>query len=281
MSIIIVTFNSRPALDNSLACLKHGLDGIDYELITVDNNSTDGSCECAREYFPAAKIIELSRNEGFASACNQGAWIAEGRYLLFHNPDVCLDRDAVDRLIDVFRDRERVGAVSGRMRYPDGSFQATCRNFPTVTNLLFSRGSVLSLLYDRGGRYTLPDYDETTEVPSVAGTLMMIERDVFVAMNGFDERFFMYMEDTDLCMRLHRRGYTNFFAPGAGGIHSWGTGSRAGKVKRLWYHHISIWKYFAKYFPKPVSLIILPVILIVNFLLAAVLPRPSEKRLGS
>ncbi|UCE25482.1 MAG: glycosyltransferase family 2 protein [Candidatus Zixiibacteriota bacterium] len=281
MSIIIVTFNSRPALDNSLTCLKQGLDGIDYELIVVDNSSTDGSVESVRRHFPGARIIEMTRNEGFAAACNQGAWIAKGEYLLFHNPDVCLDRGAVGHLTGVFQSRERVGAVSGRMRYPDGSFQATCRNFPTLANLSFSRGSVLSLFYGERARYTLPDYMETTEVSSVAGTVMMIHRDLFVAMNGFDERFFMYMEDTDLCMRLHRRGYTNFFAPEAGGIHFWGKGSRAGKVKRLWYHHVSVWKYSLKYFPKPISLIILPVILIVNFLLAALLPRPSEKRLGT
>ena len=87
----------------------------------------------------------------------------------------------------------------------------------------------------------------------------------------------MYMEDTDICLRLRQSGYRNFFVPGAGGVHLWGRGSRGGKVKRLFYHHISVWKYFLKHFPNPVSFLILPVILTVNFVLAAIVPKRVER----
>lgn len=243
----------------------------------VDNGSDDGSVDCVNEHFPGAHVIRNKRNEGFASACNQAAWTATGEFLLFHNPDVQLDGGAMDSLIELFRERGNVGAASGRMRFRDGSFQATCRNFPTLRRLLFSRGSVFSVFRENVGRYTLGDYGEVTEVPAVAGTMMMMRRDVFVSLDGFDERFFMYMEDTDLCLRLNRAGYRNYFVPGAGGIHLWGRGSRSGKVKRRWYHHMSVWKYFLKHFPNPVSLIILPVMLGLNLVLAMFVGEPGRR----
>jgi GT2 family glycosyltransferase len=277
VSIIVVTCNSLPALDDSLNSLRRVLEAVSYELIVVDNNSSDGSVECAREHFPSVRVIEIGRNIGFAAACNQGAWIASGDFLLFHNPDVCVDAGAVERLLEVCRTEEKAGAVAGRMRFPDGRFQATCRNLPTIGNLVFSRGSVLSYFYRKAVRYTLPDYQTITEVPAVAGTLMVIQRDVFTSLDGFDERFFMYMEDTDLSLRLTRAGYRNLFVPDAGGVHAWGKGSQAGRLKRRWYHHLSVGKYFLKHFPKSASLVILPVALAVNLVLALMVPEPSEK----
>ncbi len=277
VSIIIVTCNSMPAIDDSLASLKSVVAESDCELIVIDNASTDGSVECVKRHFPKATIIEPGRNLGFAAACNYGARAAKGEYLLFHNPDLQIDRGTIDRLLEVYGAEEKVGVVAGRMRFPDGSFQANCRNFPTIGNLIFSRGSAISRFVGRAGTYTLPDYNDMTEIPAVAGTLMMISKKLFVRQEGFDERYFMYMEDTDICLRLHRSGYRNFFVPRAGGVHLWGKGSRGGKVKRLYYHHISVWKYFVKHFPNPVSFLILPVILIVNFILAAIVPERPER----
>jgi GT2 family glycosyltransferase len=277
VSIILVTYNSLPALDDALDYLKGALKGTISEILVVDNSSTDSSVACARKHFENVRVIETGRNAGFAAACNQGAWMASGEFLLFHNPDVYLDAGVVKRLLEVCRSEEKAGAVAGRMRFPDGRFQATCRNFPTVGNLLFSRGSVLSYFYRKAARYTLPDYQSLTEVPAVAGTLMMVKRDVFVSLGGFDERFFMYMEDTDLSLRLRRAGYRNLFVPDAGGVHAWGQGSQTGRLKRRWYHHLSVWKYFLKHFPISASLVILPVVLAVNFVLAMMIPEPSEK----
>ena len=95
--------------------------------------------------------------------------------------------------------------------------------------MLFSRGSVLSRLAGKSHEYTLPDYEKTTPVPAVAGTLMLVKRKVFEAMGGFDKRFFMYMEDTDLCLRLEQAGYSNYFVPSAGGVHFVGEREPGGK----------------------------------------------------
>jgi hypothetical protein len=137
--------------------------------------------------------------------------------------------------------------------------------------LIFSRGSALSGLLSspdsRRERYTLPDFRETTEVPAVAATMTMVRRARFIEAGGFDKRFFMFMEDTDLSLRLHQLGHRNLFAPSAGGVHNWGKGSRAGRVRRAYYHHVSLWKYFLKHFPNGFSVMLLPVLLLANFLL--------------
>ncbi len=280
VSIIVVTHNSLPALTLCLDSLVEEMLSIPCELIVVDNASEDASRDEVAKRFPRARIIANDSNLGFAAACNLGAKKATTEYLLFLNPDVQIDQDAVGKLQQVLDSRRDAGLVAGRMRFPDGQFQATCRRFPTAGNMLFSRGSVLSRLFGRGeqsSRYTLLDYAETTEVPAVAATMVMMKRKLFEDAGGFDTRFFMYMEDTDLSLRVSQAGYVNFFVPSAGGIHVWGQGSKAGKSSRRWQHHWSVWKYFLKHSPNGFSLIVLPAMLLLNLLLSMLFQRSGEE----
>jgi GT2 family glycosyltransferase len=136
--------------------------------------------------------------------------------------------------------------------------------------MIFSRGSILSSLLGRAAsesdRYTLGDFTQTTEVPAVAATLVLIRRDLFDEIGRFDTRFFMYMEDTDLSYRLHLHDRINLFVPSAGGTHHWGAGSREGRVRRLWWHHMSVWKYFLKHIPNGFSVVVLPFLLASNLI---------------
>ncbi len=278
LSVIVVTFNSLPVLTACLTSLRTALKDIDHELILVDNASAQDPLSSAREIFPQCKPVTNSSNVGFGVACNRGAEVASGELLLFINPDVLCDPDSIGHLQREHEQRDKVGVLGARMRFADGSFQATCRNFPTIGNLLLSRGSFLGRLFGYGKSYTLPDYAETTEVPAVAGTMMIIERQLFKLIGGFDRRFFMFMEDTDLCLRLSRSGYCNYFVPASGGTHAWGQGSDAGRLRRNWYHHISVWRYFLKHLPNGFSIIWLPLLLMVNFLLTALFTRNATRR---
>ncbi len=271
VSVIVVTCNSLPSLDGCLAGLLRAVAAIDHELLVVDNNSTEDPSPLVRSHFPDARVQVLKKNVGFATACNRGARAAKGMFLLFLNPDVVLDSGAVSSLLAALKSYHKPGAVAGRMRYPDGGFQPTCRRLPTIGNIVFSRGSVLSRLFGRNTLYTLPDYEETTPVPAVAATVMLIRRSLFMLMKGFDQRFLMYMEDTDLCKRLSTLGYVNLFVPTAGAVHDWGRGSDAGRTRRSWLHHNSMWKYFLKHLPNGFSLLVLPLILTVNFLFTLVI----------
>ncbi|MFH1688442.1 MAG: glycosyltransferase family 2 protein [bacterium] len=267
VSVIIVTHDSERHLGACLQALKTALAMQPHELVVVDNNSTDNPEPVILEFFPGATVIRSDANSGFAAGCNRGAAQANGEFLLFLNPDVIVDPHAVVALRRVSETGGRLGAVGGRLRFPDGRFQPTCRNFPTATNLIFSRGSALGWLLGGTRVYTLGDYDEPMRVPATAATMMMIRRRIFDRLGGFDERFFMYLEDTDLCYRLSRRNYDNLFVPMAGGIHHWAEGSRARTARRTWMHHRSMWKYFLKHLPNGFTLLILPLLLTVNLLL--------------
>jgi GT2 family glycosyltransferase len=135
--------------------------------------------------------------------------------------------------------------------------------------MILSRGSAITKLFSdpdtKTNSYTLGDSPTNMAVPAVAGTVALISRDLFRTLKGFDERFFLYMEDTDLCGRLVQSGYQNWFVPTAGAVHEWGKGSAAGKMVRLYRHHISVWKYFLKHFPNGFSVVVLPFLLAGNF----------------
>ena len=275
-SIILVTFNSENSIVQSLQALKSADLFELCETIIVDNASTDDSLERAISVIPDVKIIQQNYNAGFAKACNRGALESSGRYLLFYNPDLEIDRDALVQLQEFLEKEQNAGAVSGRMRFPDGSFQATCRKFPNMQNIFISRGSFLSRFLSKTEIYTLPDYDEITEVDAVAGTMLAVSREKFMQVKMFDERFFMYMEDSDLSYKLHLSGFKNFFLPKAGGVHLWGKGSKAGHIKRAYYHHLSVWKYYLKHFPGGFSIIFLPFVLLGNFLLSILIPKRNS-----
>jgi N-acetylglucosaminyl-diphospho-decaprenol L-rhamnosyltransferase len=281
VSVVIVVHNSLPTLRECLRALAGSAVSTELEVICVDNASTDDSVSVVNGFFPKAMLVRNDRNAGFAAACNQGASQAHGSFLLFLNPDVIVDPGAVTRLTDKCESDTRAGLVSGRLRNPDGTFQATSRRLPTLGNLVFSRGSIVSrFMTDTGTdrqRYTLPDCIEVTQVPAVAATMVMVRKTVYEQAGGFDSRFFMFMEDTDLSLRLSQSGHHNLFVPDAGGIHHWGAGSTAGRARRIWYHHLSVWKYYRKHRTNALSMIGLPLLLGGNLLLSLLL---RSRRVG-
>jgi N-acetylglucosaminyl-diphospho-decaprenol L-rhamnosyltransferase len=105
----------------------------------------------------------------------------------------------------------------------------------------------------------------------------MVRKELFDRLGGFDPRFFMFMEDTDLSLRVSQDGLRNFVVPSAGGAHAWGQGSRAGRLRRLRYHHFSLWRYFLKHYPNGFSVIVLPVLLTIHLLLSLLLSGGGKK----
>lgn len=271
LSVVMVTHNSAPALRKSLPALNDSLKALEsdvsWEILVVDNASGDDTKAVCQGSSAALTVIELERNMGFAAACNHGAAAASGEYLLFLNPDVTLDKSAIQILIKEIKSLSSAGAVAPRMRNPDGSFQATCRKFPDRKNIFASRGSVFGALFSSGTAYTLADSDTTISAPATAATCLLVVREVFLDIGCFDERFFLFMEDTDLCLRLSQAGYQVYFVPSAGGIHAWGSGAggqAATTGERMLRHHQSVLRYFRKHDPGFWSSVVLPVALGIN-----------------
>ncbi|MCH7948558.1 MAG: hypothetical protein IIC66_12260, partial [candidate division Zixibacteria bacterium] len=130
---------------------------------------------------------------------------------------------------------------------------------------------LIGLFSKENSRYTLPDYGKITAVPAAAATLMMISKKLFKQIGRFDERYFMYMEDTDISKRLIMAGFKNYFVPSAGAVHDWGEGSQAGALKRSFYHHLSLYKYFCKHRQDWLARFVFPLPLLVNFILVNLL----------
>lgn len=271
ISIIIVTYNSEERIISCLKALNDEMDAIGGKILLFDNNSTDATVRIVETKFPHIKIFQSSKNIGFAAGANSAVAKANGEYILFANPDMIIDRGALMVLLEAIKRQPDAGAVVARMRNADGSFQPTCRRLPDYRNILFSRGSALpinSLTETSGNKYTLGDFKSIAEVPAASATCMLIRKDFFQSIGGLDNRFFMFMEDTDLCLRIGQAGKKVYFAPQAGAVHYWGTGAAVSNIKRKRYHHISVWKYFIKHYPNGFSIFILPLALLFNFLLS-------------
>jgi N-acetylglucosaminyl-diphospho-decaprenol L-rhamnosyltransferase len=280
-SVVVVTHDSLPALGECLEALAPTLAADGAELVVVDNASRDGSAAFARTRIPGATILVNARNEGFARAANQGARKACGERLVFLNPDVRIDAGSLAALAHALDLAPDAGLAAARLRWPDGAFQPSCRRFPEPLNLWRSRGSLLGRWDRKGDGYTLPDAVETIPVPAVAGAYVMLDRARFTAVGGFDERFFVYMEDTDLSCRLAAAGHPCLFVPAAGAVHTWGQSSSAGRTRRAIHHHVAMGKYFRKHDPGWFSSAVMPVLLAVHLLVTLALGRgPRARRRG-
>jgi len=252
ISIIVVTYNSLSYLQGLCASIGVYPPEGDYEIIVVDNASADQTANWCL-YAPLdIRLVVNQENRGFAAAANQGAKMARGELLLFCNPDLRWTSPVAERLAGTLAENPSCGAAAARMTFPDRSFQPTCRNFPTFANIWFSRGSFLSRFFVPGGKslqYTLPDYDHPARVDAAAATCLMIPRRIFERLGGFDERFFMFAEDTDFCRRLVDAGYEVWFVPQATAIHYWG-GSSTDRRAVSRYQADSILQYFKKHYPR-------------------------------
>jgi GT2 family glycosyltransferase len=235
VSVIIVSYNVRGFLENLLSSLRRSLSGIDSETIVVDNFSDDDTVEFVKREFHEVHLIENRVNVGFGKANNQGAKIASGEYLLIINPDAVVQEDTVKEMVEFMATHPDSGAASCKVLNADGTLQKTCRRgFPTPW-VAFTKISGLSSLFPRTkmfGRYNLTylNPEEIHEVDAVGGSFMFIPRKVFDKVGGFDEDYFMYGEDIDLCYKIKKAGYKVYYTPQTTAIHFKGESTRRSSI---------------------------------------------------
>lgn len=223
VSIIIVNYNSGQYILDCIESIYLHTKGVDFEIIVVDNNSTDDSfCEIC-EKFVTICGLKNPTNLGFGAANNIGARQASGEYLLFLNPDTILIQDSVTEFYQFLEGSERqIVACGGRMQKPDGEYAVSFGHFPTLFQQ-FSDIGVRALYkkhYDRRLSLSPPcDFTEPRKVEYLSGADIFIRKAVFEQLGGFDERFFMYYEDTDLLYRLEKTGYRAYLLPQVHLIH--------------------------------------------------------------
>ena len=230
VSIVMVTYNSSEWLDSSLGTIGRGAARVPYEVIAVDNASADDSVEQLRTRFPDVTLIVNEINEGFAKAVNRGARAASGDWILLLNPDTEVAAGAIDALVDFALENPGHGIYGGRTVTPEGDVDpASCWGLPTVWSttcfgLGLSTAFKKSLIFDSEslGRW---QRDSVREVGFVSGSLLLMPREVWLELDGFDERFFVYGEDADLGARARARGYRPIVTPTATIVHAVGASS--------------------------------------------------------
>ncbi|HEY0356442.1 MAG TPA: glycosyltransferase, partial [Flavisolibacter sp.] len=247
LSVIIVNYNVKYFLEQCLYSVQKSLEGIESELVVVDNHSTDNSMDYLQPRFPGVKFIVNEENMGFARACNKGAAMAKGELVLFLNPDTILAEDSLRQCIHFFDTHPDCGALGVKMIDGAGKFlKESKRSFPSPATSLFKLFG-LSRLFPHSrifARYHLGHLDRNSdhEVDVLAGAFMMLRKNVLEATGGFDETFFMYGEDVDLSYRVQGSGYKNYYFAGTSIIHFKGESTKRGSLNyvRMFYNAMSI-----------------------------------------
>lgn len=213
VSIIIVSYNVERFLIDCVESLMLKPPSIPFEIIVVDNNSTDNSVVKLRQKFPEISIFQSDHNIGFAAANNIGASHAEGQYLYLLNPDTVVEEGTIDELYNFLSSHPFAGAAGSYLKNPDGTFQFSCYPFPTLSRELWRLLHLDSLI--PFGSY--PQHKWDTKSPQkcdvVQGTSLMIKRSIWDSLKGLDEIFFMYSEEVDFCYRLMKAGFENYWVP--------------------------------------------------------------------
>lgn len=246
VALVVVTHNSSRALPPLLETLSRSDSALFSQIVFIDNASSDSTRESITGRLSRAEIHVNATNVGFAAAVNQGVNATAAKYILLANPDVAFTTADVEVLVVFLDHHPEAAAVSPRLIFPDGRPQWSVRRFPTHSNIWFSRQSPLRFLeglIPGKDRYTVPDPAISTKVEAVAATFLLMRRDAFLAVGGMDERYFLYVEDTDLCKRWHDRGFEVWLEPDVTIVHDWQGGS--GRDHALGsYHRDGIRRYF-------------------------------------
>lgn len=237
LSIVIVSFNTRAVLQECLERLAPEIDGIATEIIVVDNASRDGSAEMVESRFPQACLIRSSVNLGFAAANNVGFQWARGRYVVLLNSDAFVGRNALRIGLERMDANPQVAMAGAKLLSRDGSLQPSARQFPTLLNDFLAL-SGLAARFPRSrffGRFdrTWADPDQPARVDWVPGAFAILRRSVLETVGPFDEQFFLYYEEVDLCRRIRQAGHEIAYWPDMHVVHLGGESSKTMQNARM------------------------------------------------
>ena len=254
ITVVIVNYRVKLFLEQTLRSVEEATQGLDAEVIVVDNNSGDDSIDFVRQRFPQVTFIENTDNVGFARANNQAVMRAAGLFTLILNPDTIISRPCIEQCIEWMRGHERCGAIGVRMVDGNGVFlPESKRAFPTPW-VSVCKIFGLSALFPRSrwfARYHLRYLDDRQphRIDILAGAFMLCRTTLLQQVGGFDEDFFMYGEDIDLSYRMVLAGYENWFLP-VEIIHYKGESTKKDSMRyvRVFYEAMLI--FYRKHYPR-------------------------------
>lgn len=260
LSVIIVNWKQCGLLHDCLLSLREAAPGKELEVIVVDNASADHSAEMVREKHPEAALIVNDANLGFTKANNIGIKQARGRHIVMLNNDTKVLPGAFAKAIDYLDAHQEIGAAGLKLLNADRSLQLSCRRFPSFSQALFNRYSLLTRLwpgnpFSRAYLMTDIERDKVQDVDWVSGACLFIRRSVVETIGLLDERFFMYSEDVDYCYRVWKAGWRVSYLPFAEVFHYIGQSSKRARRMTILERHRSMYRFYKKHYSRNLMLL--------------------------
>jgi GT2 family glycosyltransferase len=237
LSVVIVNWNTREFLSRCLRSVYDSTLDLDFEVIVVDNGSTDGSQEMVRQEFPGVSLIVNTENKGFAKANNQAIRRSRGRHVLLLNSDAFVRENTIEHTVAFMDGHPEAGMAGCKLLFENGRLQSSCYAFPTLfTEFFIAVG--LDRLFPRSrlfGMYgmTYWDFDDIREVDVIMGAFMLVRATAIDEVGLMDERFFMYSEEADWCYRFRDAGWKIYFYPHVEAVHLGGGSTRRVRAEML------------------------------------------------
>lgn len=255
LSVLIVNWNTRELLRSCLSSIQQYPPREPFEVIVVDNDSTDGSAEMVQAGFPSVKLINPGHNTGYAAGNNLAFYTASGIWLLTLNPDTEAFEGSLQLAIEELQRRPTYGCLAARLVGPGGSTQRSIRGFPRLLGIL---GDITKLgkLFPRSalGAYRLSafDYEKEQEAPQPMGTFLLFRREALEAVGDpkkpFDETFPIFFNEVDLLYRMKMAGWPCWYSPQVKVLHHGGEGTKQVRKKMIWESHRSLVRFLRKHY---------------------------------
>jgi len=268
LSLVIVNWNTKDLLRACLASIQRYPPSSRYEVIVVDNDSSDRSAAMVRDEFPRVTLIALPSNTGYARGNNQGFKEARGEYILALNPDTEFVDGSLDRAIRILQGNPGIGVLGARQIGVGGEVQRSIRGFPSLVGI-FGDVTGLGRLFPRSalGSYRLTQFDYTKqqEAPQPMGTFLLFRREALKDVDNlkepFDEEFPIFFNEVDLLYRLKARGWPCLYAPDVRVLHHGGESTKLVRKSMIWESHRSLVRFLRKHILTQWNL---PVVLLVS-----------------
>ncbi|MDD5109707.1 MAG: glycosyltransferase family 2 protein [Patescibacteria group bacterium] len=248
VSVIIVTYNSGLHIRRCLNAL-HESAALLGEIIVVDNASTDDSATLVRQHFPQVHLIVNVENRGFAAAANLGFRASQGSTIFLLNPDTVANAAAVRHMADLLIHDTKIAAVGCQLRNLDDTIQPSAGRFPTIANLTVNRTPILKYLLPSYCDFRRSYYRRPQTPDWLSGACLMVQRRAFQSVGGFDEKYFMYGEDVDLCYRLRRTGWHIAYTPTAHVMHADEGKTAAKKIDKFINLRRGLLRFYRQHYP--------------------------------
>lgn len=257
LSIIIVHYKNNEILLKCIDSLPVKSPDIELEVLIIRNDgvTNNGVLEQALSKKTSDySIIVNTENAGFGKACNQGANLARGTHLFFLNPDTKLESNTIQSLMEFCDSKQDCGIVAPLIRNEDASVQRSARTFPGLRTAFFGRTSLMTRLFPNNpftkaeftSREEMEENESYAVVDWVSGAAMLCKKTVFQSVSGFDEQFFMYWEDADICFRLKEKGFRVYYLKTTELLHAAGSCSNENRQQTIVEFHNSVYKYYCK-----------------------------------